>query len=75
MSGASASVNGNGASATDGVIKITQAGTYVLSGSFTGNVEVAASETDKVQIVLAGAEITGADSAINATSADKVFIS
>ena len=75
MSGASASVNGNGASATDGVIKITQAGTYVLSGSFTGNVEVAASETDKVQIVLAGAEITGTDTAINATSADKVFIS
>lgn len=74
LSGSSASVEGVGAEAADGSVKITQDGVYVLSGSFAGTVDIAAPEDAKVQVVLNGAEITGTENAITATTADKVFV-
>lgn len=57
-------------------ITITDEGTYLLSGKLTdGMVIVNAEKTDKVQLVLNGAEITNADSAaIYVLCADKVFV-
>lgn len=51
-------------------------GTYLVSGALTdGQIVVDAGDTDKVQIVLAGASLTCADSAaIYSKSADKVFL-
>lgn len=57
-------------------ITIAAEGVYVLSGALAdGQVIVQAGETDKVQLVLAGASITSADSAaICCAEADKVFL-
>ena len=57
-------------------ITITDEGVYLLSGTLTdGQIVVDAGDTDKVQIVLCGADITSATSAaIYALAADKVFI-
>lgn len=57
-------------------ITITDEGTYILSGELTnGMVIVDAEDTDKVQLVLDGVEITSAESAaIYVRSADKVFL-
>lgn len=62
---------------TDGsVITITDEGVYIVSGKLTdGGIIVDAEETDKIQIVLNGAEISNSDgAAIYAESADKLFI-
>lgn len=60
----------------ENTITITDEGTYILSGTLTdGMVIVEAEDTDKVQLVLKGADITNADSAaIYVRSADKVFV-
>lgn len=57
-------------------VTITDEGVYVLSGALSdGQVIVNAEDTDKVQLVLDGAEITSSTSAaIYSLSADKVFI-
>lgn len=57
-------------------VTITDEGTYILSGELTdGMVIVEAEDTDKIQLVLNGVEITSAESAaIYVRSADKVFI-
>ena len=57
-------------------ITIGAEGVYVLSGTLTdGQIVVSAGETDKVQLVLAGADITSSTSAaIYALEGDKVFI-
>ena len=48
----------------ENTITITDEGTYILSGTLTdGMVIVEAEDTDKVQLVLKGADITNADSA------------
>ena len=69
-------VTGDGAVAKDGVITISDEGTYVISGKVDdGQIVVAAEEGDKVQIVLNGVTIHCSDSApIYIKSADKVFI-
>lgn len=58
-----------------GRVTIFAAGTYIFSGSFEGTIRVEAQDTDKVQIVLAGAQIT-ADTfpGIYVENADKTFI-
>lgn len=62
-------------SITESLIRITKEGTYILSGSFTGQIVVEAAETDKVQLVLSDAELTNdASAAIYVVSADKVFL-
>ena len=61
----------NGQSGLD----ITEAGTYVLSGSMNGTVTVSAGDSDKVQLVLNGVDITAAyAAAICVENADKTFI-
>ncbi len=76
-------LTGNGASCdSDAVeiegsrITITQKGVYILTGTLAdGQVVVDAGDSDKVQLVLAGADITSATSAaIYAREADKVFV-
>lgn len=57
-------------------ITITDEGTYILSGTLTdGMVVVAAEDTDKVQLVLDGVNISNSESAaLYILSADKVFV-
>ena len=61
---------------TGGIITILDEGVYTLSGTLTdGMIIVDADKTDKLQLVLNGADITCADSAaIYVRQADKVFI-
>ncbi len=59
----------------DSDLTITEAGTYILSGSYEGMIAVEAGEEDKVQLVLDNAAITNDNGpAIYIRSADKVFI-
>lgn len=76
LNGSGASVTGSGASAADGAVTITAAGTYVVSGTLDdGQLIVNAGENDKVQIVLNGASIHCEDhAAIYVRQADKVFL-
>ncbi|MBO5575304.1 MAG: carbohydrate-binding domain-containing protein [Ruminococcus sp.] len=76
LDGTSASVSGDGAAWKDGVLTISKAGTYILSGKLTsGRVLVDAGKNDDVHIVLAEAEITSSDNtAMTVLQADKVSI-
>ena len=59
----------------DGTVEITEAGTYVLTGSMTGQVLISAPEDAKVQLVLRGASIQNSGApALYAEEADKVFV-
>lgn len=61
---------------SENTVTITEEGTYILSGTLSnGMIIVDAEDTDKIQIVLNGVEITSAQSAaIYVRSADKVFL-
>ena len=73
--GGSAEISGSGAEFNSGVLTISQAGTYILSGKLDGRVVVSAGKSDDVRIVLSGAEITSSDNAALAVlQADKVSI-
>ena len=76
LDGESAQVEGTGAQVEGAKVTIDAAGTYVISGELAdGQVCVNVAETDKVQVVLAGAQIhneTGA--ALFVEQADKCFI-
>ena len=48
----------NGVSYSSGVVSITSAGTYILSGSLSGQVSVSVGSSDKVVLVLNGVSIT-----------------
>ncbi|MGT2926450.1 carbohydrate-binding domain-containing protein [Streptococcus cuniculipharyngis] len=75
LNGSSATVAGNGVSVAGSVVKISQAGTYVISGKSEGvQILVEAADSDKVQLVLNGVTMTGTDALIAVTSADKVFV-
>lgn len=76
LNGDSADVTGEGASAENGVVTITAAGTYVISGTLNkGQIVVDAADTDKVQLVLDNASITADENAaILMKNADKVFL-
>lgn len=69
-------ISGTGATFADGVLTISQEGTYVLNGELSdGQVVVNAQDTDKVQIVLNGAFIHCENQApIYIKQADKVFL-
>ena len=73
--GDSADVSGSGAEFGSGVLTISQAGTYILSGKLSGRVVVSAGKSDDIRIVLSGAEITSSDNAALAVlQADKVSV-
>ena len=76
LNGSSANVSGSGVSISESMVTITAAGTYIISGSLSdGQIVVAASDSDKVQLVLNNAEINCSTSAaIYVKSADKVFV-
>ena len=69
-------VDGSGASVYGNVITITDEGTYIARGSLSdGQIVIYAGESDKVQLVLDGVDISCSDNpAIYAAQADKVFI-
>jgi hypothetical protein len=75
FNGSSATIKGEGCSVQNAVLSITTPGTYVLSGSFNGQVSVSVDKAEKVRLVLNNASITCSDGpAIIITSADKVGI-
>ena len=76
LNGDSASCDSDAVTVEDGQIIIGEEGIYRISGTLTdGQIVVNADETDKVQLVLAGADITSSTSAaIYALEADKVFL-
>lgn len=76
LNGTSADITGRGAAENDGIITITAAGTYVLSGEMTnGRVVVDTDKNSKVKIVLNNASINCSDNApVFIKKADKVFI-
>ena len=68
-------IAGNGASYKDGVLNITRAGTYIISGSLNGQIIIDATSVDEVQIVLGNAEIINKNgSAIYVKQAEKVTL-
>lgn len=76
LSGDNAACEADGVAIQGNTVTIGAEGVYVLSGTLTdGQIVVNAGETDKVQLVLAGADITSSTSAaIYALEADKVFV-
>lgn len=76
LSGDTVSLSGSGASYADGVITISQEGTYLISGTLqNGRIVVDVSDSEKVQLVLNGASIFCEDhAALFIRSADKVFV-
>lgn len=76
LTGQSASVEGDGASAEGATVTISAAGTYVLSGELSaGSVVVDAAKEDKVQLVLKGVSVRNETGpALNIQQADKVFV-
>ena len=76
LSDDSVEVQGLGATAVDGTVSVSAAGTYVVSGSIAdGRIVVEAGDEDKVQIVLSNASVCSQDGpAISILSADKCFV-
>lgn len=76
LNGSSAVVSGSGVSISGSTVTITAAGTYIISGSLSdGQIVIAASDSDKVQLVLNNAEINcNTSAAVYVKSADKVFV-
>lgn len=76
LSGDSASSDSDAVQISGSTVTITDEGTYILSGTLdNGMVTVNAGDTDKVQLVLDGVEITSATSAaIYVLEADKVVV-
>lgn len=76
LNGDTAACTSDAVSVDGGRVTLLDEGVYILSGTlYDGQVVVNAGNTDKVQIVLSGADITSASSAaIYCLEADKVFI-
>ncbi|MCI5575126.1 MAG: carbohydrate-binding domain-containing protein, partial [Clostridiales bacterium] len=76
FSDSGSSVTGNGASADGKNVTITEAGTYIVSGSASdASLTVSAGTEDKIQLVLCGLSLTNPSGpALYIGSADKVFI-
>lgn len=75
LSKSTASCSDSSVTVADGSVVITKAGTYKLSGTFTGQIIVNAGDSDKVQLVLDNVSITKEGSAaLYIINADKVFV-
>ena len=65
----------DGVTVSDGVITITKAGNYKLTGTYEGQIKVGAADSDMVRLVLDNATITNSTgAAINVVEADEVVI-
>ena len=75
LSGSSAKTSGDGASVSGSTVTISEAGTYVVSGT-SENVQIVvkAGNSDKVQIVLNGVTMSGTDAAILVENAGKTSL-
>ncbi len=76
LSGDSAAATSDSVKIAGSTIQITEEATYILSGTLTdGMLVVNASDTDKIQLVLNGVEITSSSSAaLYVLEADKVVL-
>ena len=75
LSKSTASCSDSSVTVADGTVTITKAGTYKLSGTFTGQITVNAGDSDKVQLVFDNVSITKEGSAaLYIINADKVFV-
>ena len=76
LNGSSVTCNSASVKVEGTAVTVAGEGTYILRGTLeNGSVTVQAGETEKVQLVLEGAQITCADSAaLNIQSGDKVFV-
>ena len=75
LSGASAASGCDTVRLGTSSVTVTAEGTYILSGEFEGTIIVDAAKSDKVQLVLSGADIHSSGSAaIYIAQADKVFV-
>ena len=63
ISASGAVISGDGAKYEDGIIYISEAGDYLLSGSGDASVCVSAGEEDNVRLILSGVNITSDDMA------------
>ena len=65
----------DGVTVSDGLITITKAGNYRLSGTYSGQIKVEAADSDTVRLILNNATITNSTgAAINVVKADEVVI-
>ena len=65
----------DGVTVSDGVITITKASNYRLSGTYSGQVKIEAADSDMVRLILNNATITNSTgAAINVVEADEVVI-
>lgn len=76
LSGKTADISGEGASANGSRVTITAAGDYLISGSLSdGCIIIDADKKDKVRLILNGVNINSSGcAAINVVQADKVFV-
>lgn len=75
LTGSSASCDAESVVISGSTVTIAEEGVYLLSGRLEGMIVVETADTDKVQLVLDGAEISnGTNAAIYAKEADKLFI-
>ncbi len=74
-SGSSVQIEGNGATAENGIITISNSGVYALSGSLDGRIIVNSADADPVRLILSGISVSCETSApLYVESADKVII-
>jgi len=74
-SGSSCTVNGSGATSSNGLVNITAAGTYVVQGSLQGQLRIEVTNDDFVHLILNSATITSTSGpAIYGINADKVTL-
>lgn len=76
FSDGSATISGEGATAEGETVTISQAGTYILSGTATnGRIIVSADKTAEIKLIFNGVDITCADNApLLVSEAKKVYI-
>ena len=65
----------DGVTVSDGVITITKAGNYKLTGTYEGQIKVEAADSDMIRLILNNATITNSTgAAINVVEADEIVI-
>ena len=76
LNGSSVTCNSGAVKVEGTTVTVAKEGTYILRGTLdNGSIIVQAGDTDKVQLILEGVQISCADSAaLNIQSGDKVFV-
>lgn len=73
--GDSVVISGEGVTSENGVITVSSAGTYVLSGAYSGQILINADDTDYVHLVFNGFKVNNQNGpAVYAVSCDKLTI-